>query len=354
MESNNVIKTRNFKFILSFVFLIALIGATIGVIVSKCDMEMIINEIKNADTKYLVIAGAMIFIYLFFESASTKCILNDLDVKSSIFANFKYSAIDFYFCAITPSATGGQPMVAYYMKKDGIPINTSAIVLLFNTVMFKVVLLFLALLSLIFYSEYIFLEKSWVAVLFFIGFAINIAIIVILLLSIFLPRLLLKIGKGILRLLFKMHIIHNLEKKVATLEYKISEYKVQGQYLKTHPILTAKVFCLNLLQRLAFFSVAYFVYLSLGNNDISYFGLVSIQVIIALSVDSLPFPGGVGISESMMSKIYKLIYLEELIVPAMLITRGLSFYLCLGVTMLVVIINHLIIIFRKKGELKKC
>lgn len=41
-----------------------------------------------------------------------------------------YSFIGFFFSGINPSATGGQPMQLYYMKKDGNKISSASVVLM--------------------------------------------------------------------------------------------------------------------------------------------------------------------------------------------------------------------------------
>lgn len=350
MNNNKKNSNRNLKLLVSFLFLIILIIATISLIFTKVDFNSVIAQIQKADIRFILAAIAMTFIYLTFESIATKSILNNLEVKSSFLKNFKYSAMDYYFCAITPSATGGQPMVAYYMKKDGIEYNKSTIVLLFNTVVFKVVLLFLGIISLILYYDYIFFIDKWIAILFFIGFAINIIVIVMLLMAIFMPKILYFMAVKGLELLHKMRIVKNVQKHEQNIKNKIEKYKENGRYIKTHPWLSFRVFIYNLIQRIAFFSVAYFVYLSLGNTHVSFMGLIVVQVIIAIAVDSLPFPGGVGISEKMMLMLFEMVYLKELIVPAMLITRGLSFYFCLIFTMIIVIVNHFYVVLKtKKG-----
>ncbi len=44
-----------------------------------------------------------------------------------------------------------------------------------------------------------------------------------------------------------------------------------------------------------------------------------------MSVDMLPLPGGMGISESLFLKIFKPVF-QTLTLPAMVVSRGLSYY----------------------------
>ena len=42
--------------------------------------------------------------------------------KAPLWPTFAYACADFYVSSITPSATGGQPAVVYYMRKDGVSV----------------------------------------------------------------------------------------------------------------------------------------------------------------------------------------------------------------------------------------
>ena len=55
-----------------------------------------------------------------------------LGEKSTFLKNLKYAAIGFFFSAVTPAASGGQPMQIYYMSKDDIAVSSSTIALLLN------------------------------------------------------------------------------------------------------------------------------------------------------------------------------------------------------------------------------
>ena len=54
---------------------------------------------------------------------------------------FKYSFVGFFFCAITPSATGGQPAQVVWMARDGIDAGLSSLVLCIVTMVYKIALL---------------------------------------------------------------------------------------------------------------------------------------------------------------------------------------------------------------------
>ena len=47
---------------------------------------------------------------------------------------------------------------------------------------------------------------------------------------------------------------------------------------------------------------------------------------ISVAADMLPLPGGMGVSENLFLEIFEPIFGEELILPGMVISRGISYY----------------------------
>ena len=74
------------------------------------------------------------------------------------------------------------------------------------------------------------------------------------------------------------------------------------------------------VQRILLFTVTYWVYRSLGFHGYSIITLTILQSVISVSVDMLPLPGGMGISESLYLVMFAPVFGEALL-PAMLLSR---------------------------------
>ena len=68
-------------------------------------------------------------------------------------------------------------------------------------------------------------------------------------------------------------------------------------------------------------------YLAFQLSGESMFTIVSLQGMISVAVDMLPLPGGMGISENLFLTIFEPIFGEALVLPGMLVSRGISFYI---------------------------
>ena len=62
-------------------------------------------------------------LYIGLEGVNFRIIGRALCQQFGYIKSFCYACIDIYFCGITPSATGGQPVLAYYMSKDDVSIS---------------------------------------------------------------------------------------------------------------------------------------------------------------------------------------------------------------------------------------
>jgi uncharacterized membrane protein YbhN (UPF0104 family) len=67
-----------------------------------------------------------------------------------------------------------------------------------------------------------------------------------------------------------------------------------------------------------------------------------LQSVISVSVDMLPLPGGMGISETLYMAIFLPIF-GELMLPSMLLSRGISYYGQMLISALMTCVAHLTI-----------
>ena len=343
------------KYIFSILFLIALIVATCIVIFTKFDIKEVWSVVKSVKILYIILGILMIFIYILFEGLAMKRIFKAMGINVSVKDNFVYSAVDYYFCAVTPSATGGQPMVAYYMNKDKISLSHASLTLLLNTALFKIVLLTLSVISIIVCHDFVF-SHPIIIVLYFIGFAINIFLILLCFMTAFKRKWVESAGKKLILLLNKMHIVKKPVSSIRLFREKMDEYEEGAKLIKQNPKQFAIALFDNFVQRIALFSVGFFVYISFFKaypqiKGFNYFELLAIQVLVSLCVDSLPLPGGVGISEVLYLLLLGSIYQQngvDILGSAMILTRVVSFYVPLIITGIMVVLKQIMVIRMSK------
>lgn len=216
-------------------------------------------------------------------------------------------------------------MQVYYMKKKGIPIPISTVILMIITITYKLVLVVIGLGLAVFGKTFLHTYLNDVLPIFYLGLVLNVVCVALMTLLVFHPLLaksmLLK-GHGLLE---KMHILKKKEVRLKKLEDSMDTYHDAAVYLKTHPVVILNVLGITFVQRMALFAVTWFVYRAFSMNGTGFWTILFLQAAISVSVDMLPLPGGIGISETLFLTIFEPIF-GTLLLPAMVLSRGLGYY----------------------------
>lgn len=340
------------KHAFSLVFLIILIVGTFAFLLKDIGIKGVIHAVRQANAGYMLIAFMMLLLYLVCEGEAIRAVTKSLGYPVRLRRGFVYACTDFYFSAITPSATGGQPVCLYYMSKDQIPVSVSGLAMLLQTVVYKLILLVLGIWAL-FAKWSFFAEGNWtVKLLFVVGFLINVIVIIICLLAMFSQRVIKRIGEVVIRIGAKLHLIKKPEETLQRLMKSLQEYTKGAQYIRTHLLLSIRVLIVTFVQRIAMFSIAYWIYCAMGGNEYNLYDMMALQTLIAMAIDSLPLPGGVGATEGIFTMLYRVIYGAKLI-PGLILTRGINYYCGLIVSSIAVIVNQSRIVREEKMKEEK-
>ena len=276
--------------------------------------------------------------------------LRVLEQKISFFKCLKYSFIGFFFSYITPSSKSRQNMQMYHMKKDKIKIGYSTLIMLLITIAYKSVLIIMALGFMMFnfgtvvkYSA----DMKWLIVL---GFVLNLFFIALLLLVFIKPIWARALGIKTVGLLVKMKIMKkkNKDKYTEKLIRICDTYAMGADYIKKNLSVVFNVFVLTAIQRTFLFSITWIVYKAYGLSGMSFMDMLTLQILIAVAVEMLPLPGAAGISEGCFLLTFTGIFGNDLVKPALLISRGLNFYLILLIGAVVTFTVHIINIRKEK------
>ena len=276
-------------------------------------------------------------IYIMGETINIGRILKELGEKSSFIRNIRYTLIGFFFSAITPAASGGQPMEIYYMHKDNIKVAHSTLALLLHLCSFQIVSLTFGILSAIIHFDVL---KSGLIYLFILGIALNMSALALLIIGIFSKRLSAALVRGFVKLL-KFFRIKKIEEKQEKLERELASYQESAVYIKNHKLLMVKTLITTLIQMLVYYSIPYWVYLAFGYSTEKIWTLLTLQAVLYATVSGIPLPGSVGASEGGFIGIFRNVFPQSMINSAMILNRGISFYLFVLISAVVVIYSTL-------------
>lgn len=330
-------KKKTHKMLLEILFLLALMTATFYFILRDQEIESVIEMVFSVRKRWLVPAVFSMLVYIFCGGWCIRVMFHGLGQRMSVLRCFKYSFIEFYFSAITPSSTGGQPMQLVRMTRDGYSVSDSSVILLLVTALYKLSSLLLFLLLFCFNISYMWDKIDETHVLFALGFLLHVGLILILCLLIFSKKLIhFLIGVGV-HLLAMLHIVREPAVLLQRIKNKMVNYHRCAALIRGHRRVVFRTFCVLALQRLALVSVPYYIYRAFGLHGHTCFQLVATQLLLGICVEMLPFPGAVGISETVFLLLFQPVFTETYLYSAVLLSRGISFYLMLLLSGLVVV-----------------
>lgn len=343
------------KYYLNIIFMAILLGLVFYVILKDEDLGEILNALKDTSIPFMLFASIAALIYVVMEGASIQIILLSLGLKTNIIKCVKYSFIGFFFNAITPSATGGQPMQVIYMRNDGINIGASSVTLLFWTIIYKIALIVIE--SFVFIFMHGFAKSSirgymW---LFVTGIIVNVVSIFLYSVVVFSKNGAKNIAYFVTWLLHKLRIVKRKEKIEKKLDTLLMSYKEGAEYMRSHINTAFIVLITTIIQRVSYFAVTWFVYKALGQNNYTCIQIIALQSFVSVCIDILPLPGGVGANEGFFVKLFKPVMGKSLAVSAMLLSRAASFYTILIVSAIITVVVqiHQIHMEGKKIKLRK-
>lgn len=314
------------KNLINIVVLLALIAATLFLLLKDQELDELLDCIKSANKIWLLIGLILIILFVCFESIIIHYLMKALSYSSNFLHCIKYSFVGFFVSAITPSSTGGQPAQIYFMKLDGISVSVSSLILMVVTVAYKAAIMFLAFFMLIIESSFVLEHIKGIEFIMIFGVVVNIIMIVFLMLIIFKQSLAKKMAGNFLLFLRKHRLIKNPDAKLKKLLKSISKYDKGSQFLREHKIVCFNVFVITVVQRLLFLAVTYAVYRSFGLSGCNPLEIITLQLIIALAVDNLPWPGGMGVNEGIFLIFFTEIFTTGFVTAGLLLTRGLNYY----------------------------
>lgn len=329
------------KTIFDILFLLFMIAITAYFIFSKNEIGPLLLALKEVNLNFIAIGVLMIVIFVLCEAINTYAMMEALGQGIPMLRCIKYMLINIYFCSITPSASGGQPFQILYMQKDKINISYSSLTVIVIAAVYKIVLLGYGALVMCFNRDFVFANVGHLTLFMVYGFVVNTLLVLINIVTIYSPSLVNMVMHWVSKVLNKFKLIKNPDLFLEKIHLQIAEYIEGGRLVKENPFLLIKLFFFTTIQHGVMFLVPYFIYRSFGLNEFTLIDVLSLQVILTLAVSSLPLPGAVGASESGFLVIFKTIFAQSLLVPAMLLSRGISFYLLLIVSGLFLLILHL-------------
>ena len=329
-------KKASLKMLRNLIIFVLLIVFTFWFIFKDQDINELISMIKSVDLFYVFIGAFFMFMTYIMEAYNVRSVLVALgERKISIIKALKFTWIGFFFSAVTPAATGGQPIEVYYMNKEGIKVSNGTMAMLLQLCGFQISTILISIICAILNFDML---KDGMIWFYLLGLTLNSIALTFMLIGVFSKKITRKLINILVKIL-RFVKVRNVEAKVDKIEEGLNQYNDSAIFIKKHKMEFVKAILRVTVQIIFYHSIPFFIYKAFGLSGYSYLKLFSIQSVLFITVSSLPLPGAIGVSETLFLKIYSEIFGKALLHGGMLIFRFVSFYLYIIIAVIVVIIN---------------
>lgn len=336
--------------VFDIVFFVVVFTLTIYGVFRGEDLNAVLRSLDTCDLRILIVPGILcVLFFILFESIVFKCLFSVLGINVKLTRCYLYSFVGFFFSCITPGAAGGQPVQLVFMKKDKLPLAESTLVMLLVTITYKLVLVVIGGLTLIIRPSKIMSAIEPVMFWIVLGMILNVGIIVMMFILVFWPKLAKIIVDGVISFLCFIKIFKDADKWKQSGYDLMDKYKDASHFMRSHKRTVFNAFLITLIQRLFLFFITVIVYFSFHLHGTPIIDILVLQSMIQVGADMLPLPGGMGITERLFLTIFEPTFGEDLVLPAMIVSRGFSYYIQLLLSAIMTVVAY-IKIFNKKGE----
>ena len=206
------------KMIVNTVFLVVIFALTIYGVFHGEDLGAMMEAMRRADVRWLLPGLFCVVFFIWGESIIIWYMMHSFQIPVKKRTCFLFSSVGFFFSCITPSASGGQPMQLYYMKKEKISLPVSTVILMIVTITYKAVLVVVGLGLVLFGQGFLHRYLTEILPVFYLGIGLNVFCVTAMLILVFHPALARTILVLGLKIVEKLHLMKRKESRLKKLE----------------------------------------------------------------------------------------------------------------------------------------
>ncbi len=275
----------------------------------------------------LVSLFSLLFFYFIFDGLRLYFVLKTLNAEISFWNVYKLVFINIFISNITPLATGGGFAQVYFLQKKGVPLGKSSAAVVIRTLL-SATMLFLSVPLIVFRNQsmlnllpgdYVFIYLGVFLALYFLIFY----------LLIFKLRVIMKV---IYKFFYFLKSKHLLSKKRfrKIIRYIFEHLELFSEdlafFIQGKKIYVFLSFLFTVIFLLAEFSFSYLVLRGLG-YQISFFRILTLQILVVFIMYFAPTPGAAGIAEGGYSLLFARFVDQSDLFPLLFYWRFFSKYI---------------------------
>ncbi len=288
----------------------------------------IITSLFNADIRWLLVSYLFVLSYTFFKTVITNDIINKF-IKYSFLKTFSLQIMTFFFNAVTPFSTGGQPFQIYVLNKNNVSLPQGTNIIIQESIVHQIAIILVGFLAIIL-NLILGICKIEGVVLWFliIGFLANVLILFLLFIVSYSKKINKSLIKIVINLLTFLRLIKKKNELINKLNKKIEDFTNNSKILLKDKKRFVKLIIINCIALFCLYIVPLTILFSLGDYS-SFDGMTAIILVAFISIISsyIPLPGGMGGQEYLFVLLFDLYIDKPILSTLMLLWRFTTYYL---------------------------
>lgn len=296
---------------------------------AKDGLKHFYSALIQADVKWFFLSFALILAYWLCDTF-TLHILTLVRVKSyKLYNSFVVAILGLLYSALTPFATGGQPVQIYEMNKAGVKTGVASAVITVKSLIYQAgivayALLFSAFTWRLFESH---INHFWLYMSF--GIICNALFIAIVLLICLNKKLTMRGAAVIVYVLHRLKIVKDFKKTLSRTFGQIKLFRKSMRTALNNKRISFVCLLITALQLTALYAVPYTIYRAFHFSEAVLFNMIAANSIITMITAFVPLPGGAGAAEGSFYIFFKMFIPESLLLSVVVMWRMSTYYSCI-------------------------
>lgn len=300
------------------------------------------SALEQISPLWLLGAVACILLYYLCDTGMYYLACRSMRIPQKFIPSIVTTMIGFFYSALTPFSTGGQPMQVLQMRKRGITVGTATSVLAVKFLGWQLAITLLGVMGFLFIPQGLKPSSAGMTVMFWVGFCVYLFSVVLALFVFFKPEGVYHFGKRVLNFIGKWRVMQKKD-RLARAQKKwetiIQDFAQAATFAKQHVFSMLFIMLLSLLSAVSYMSVTYFIYRGFGLAEHPLWHVVLMQAFLYIAVSFVPLPGASIASEGGFYVVFSQLFTPAARFPAALLWRLLTYYFALALGGIFVMID---------------
>ena len=323
--------------------LLLLVGAAALALFLVFDLDAgdLRRALEQITPGWLLLALGCMLAYYLCDALRYMLIARAFGGRERLMPSLRLALIGFFYSAVTPLASGGQPFQVVYLHRRGMGTGSATSIIAAAYVTFHTALCALGIVGVCLYGGALGDGSLAYYIMFFFGLLCQFCVLIPAILSAVMPQQMEQLGCSLIARLCRARRLRSRQERW-TLRWQafVSEYSESLRAGLHHLPTLLVTLAVSAAEVAAYMSVAYCTFRGLALTGEGYFELMFVQTMLHLAVAFVPLPGASVASEGGFYAVFTT-YFGDFRAVGMLLWRLATYYLTLGAGVIALACEHI-------------